>query len=896
MANLKFNPNKLSSVISGGASILDTSLDLAEINDNYQDDITQVRNQPFSPSGTYSLMNQFNNMNWGTNKTLHDFTGKTGADYAKGILGATATGAMAGKTFGPIGAAVGAGVGFLGSSIGAISNYINGNNALDHYRRELSDAREFALRNADLANNELKTNMFNDSLRTFYRSSAYGGELGTHGSDFSNNVKYINTGGTHEQNPNGGVLMGVDEQGTPNFVEEGEVIVGDYVFSNRMRPSQSALEKAHLDPSLHGGSYAEIAEAIAEKSEEMPNDPISKRTLNSNLSRLMSVQEDARARKAERENNEDANKFVSGGPMNKATYNQRKWEADKQAKQYANHYAQKRTDAYKQMYERKLAELMEPIEREWQDAEAQRARESEEWERKGVLHDYIKSQGLRSLSRNTADKTYDEYVSMGILKPMATQEDEAASLERELELQHPIPDNSAGTAATDSTSVTSSGEPVSASGQTATTVDVAENTSPASDQTPRGARRIISNGSRQNTSQLNEPITSWNDLVDRIGTYGVSRNRGNINGTYRIDNQFPLGQFKTIEDLEKSDEYVEFTEYIKNHPDDPNVQRYLKALDDGVADNVERLFDGNTLKSNWTDIYERRRNDQKGGIYHFSGNLSDILSNSERTPRYNLEPLNRDRLPGEPTLESVMGVKEPELLDRDRPRPNAYTGPNNANETDDGAGAYLRYAPVVGNAIALLGNRKDYSDVNRFEAMTANPRTVRFSPIGSYITPNLVSPSELSTPISNQMNAERNYIRNNSVGNSTAANNYALASDYLGNSRIGAAYLQGKQYNSGQRQRASAYNLGIDQYNSEGAFKEQQTNMSLNDYYLNRALQSYQMRNNIDMAYNQARSSNLTSMFNNLGNIGLDTFNRNRSNQVYPYRNSGWLGDILYNG
>ena len=244
----------------------------------------------------------------------------------------------------------------------------------------------------------------------------------------------------------------------------------------------------------------------------------------------------------------------------------------------------------------------------------------------------------------------------------------------------------------------------------------------------------------------------------------------------------------------------------------------------------------------------------------------------------------------------MLGVEPETLHDIDRERISTYTGPGIEEGQESKDYSYLlRYAPVLGNALALLGNRKDYSDVRRFEAATANPRTVRFSPIGTYIRPNLIAPSELSVPIENQMANERNYISNNSLGNSTASNNYMLASDYLGNSRIGAAYLQGKQYNAEQRQKAAAYNLGIDQYNSEGAFKEQQQNMSLNNYYLQRALSDYQMRNNIDMAYNQARSSNLTALFNNLGNIGLDTFNRNRANAASPaYNYEGRDGFIRY--
>lgn len=45
-------------------------------------------------------------------------------------------------------------------------------------------------------------------------------------------------GGTHEQNPLGGIPIGADQQGTPNTVEEGESSFnfedGKYIFSNRL--------------------------------------------------------------------------------------------------------------------------------------------------------------------------------------------------------------------------------------------------------------------------------------------------------------------------------------------------------------------------------------------------------------------------------------------------------------------------------------------------------------------------------------------------------------------------------------------------------------------------------------------------------------------------------------
>jgi len=40
---------------------------------------------------------------------------------------------------------------------------------------------------------------------------AFGGGLNTNGADFTNGSMYIENGGTHEQNPNEGIQIGVDD-------------------------------------------------------------------------------------------------------------------------------------------------------------------------------------------------------------------------------------------------------------------------------------------------------------------------------------------------------------------------------------------------------------------------------------------------------------------------------------------------------------------------------------------------------------------------------------------------------------------------------------------------------------------------------------------------------------
>lgn len=125
---------------------------------------------------------------------------------------------------------------------------------------------------------------------------AFGGDLNTNGGDFSNGLIMIGNGGTHEENPMEGVQMSVDDQGTPNLVEEGEVIFNDYVFSDRMKVPKAIRSKYKLREKK-GITFADAAKRISKESEERPNDPISQRGLDVMLRELASVQEDERLKK-----------------------------------------------------------------------------------------------------------------------------------------------------------------------------------------------------------------------------------------------------------------------------------------------------------------------------------------------------------------------------------------------------------------------------------------------------------------------------------------------------------------------------------------------------------------------------------------------------------------------
>jgi len=136
-------------------------------------------------------------------------------------------------------------------------------------------------------------------------------------------ITEINAGGTHEQNPNMGVQVGVDSRGVPNLVEEGEVIwkrpsntlMGknifanggqgntEYVFSNRWYPTDDLLAEVGIakksnskgKPKEPTKSYADRAKEINKQAKERPNDVITKNTINKDLEKLANAQEKERA-------------------------------------------------------------------------------------------------------------------------------------------------------------------------------------------------------------------------------------------------------------------------------------------------------------------------------------------------------------------------------------------------------------------------------------------------------------------------------------------------------------------------------------------------------------------------------------------------------------------------
>ena len=259
--------------------------------------IEDAGNTQFSTDDYDSLMNQWNNINWqSANYRAKDLKGVSTGQQIGNVINSTASGAATGaKIGGPWGAVAGAIAG-AGTSIGGIfagkskaKRLADSLNAMATLAN--SDNIEQYNRAMMMANNNIYDNLYGNF-------AAYGGNLNmdipnyqTHGGDFFNGVTKINEGGTHEENPNGGIIMGIDEKGVPNLVEEGEVIYNDYVYSNRLTPNNKMLEKFNFPSKYKGKTFAYIAEDLSKESEETPLDPINKRGLQANMSKLSVIQE-----------------------------------------------------------------------------------------------------------------------------------------------------------------------------------------------------------------------------------------------------------------------------------------------------------------------------------------------------------------------------------------------------------------------------------------------------------------------------------------------------------------------------------------------------------------------------------------------------------------------------
>lgn len=210
-------------------------------------------------------------------------------DFGLDFLSKSAQGAMAGSSFGPWGALAGAAVGgtaAIGNFIAKKNTYKNDFHNMTSFNNEEGRLYNQAY-NRGIKNTTNNRNLAMNIQRTLSNYAA-GGQMGQ---PELSGVTQFNTGGTHEMNPNGGIPQGVDPQGKPNLVEQGEVKWNDFIFSKRIRPQANVLDKYNTQFHKAFASYADAANFILELHKERENNPFDKASLKIQMQRLADAQE-----------------------------------------------------------------------------------------------------------------------------------------------------------------------------------------------------------------------------------------------------------------------------------------------------------------------------------------------------------------------------------------------------------------------------------------------------------------------------------------------------------------------------------------------------------------------------------------------------------------------------
>lgn len=232
------------------------------------------------------------------------------------IAGDAASAAMTGMQIaGPLGAL---------ASLVPIATGIIGNDQKQHKAQEAEQqwTNNLKAKNKQFNQQDLRTNIAN--------FSANGGDLFAYGGQMPQQLTEFNSSGTHEQNPNGGIMQGTGANGQPNLVEEGETKHKDYVFSDRLKINPIISGEFKLPKGLNGKTFAQASKYLNREAKERPNDLISKNAVKAHLAKLTAAQEGLKAQQQPQQGipmegqpsaNILAQGYANGGYIDQTHYN-----------------------------------------------------------------------------------------------------------------------------------------------------------------------------------------------------------------------------------------------------------------------------------------------------------------------------------------------------------------------------------------------------------------------------------------------------------------------------------------------------------------------------------------------------------------------------------------------
>ena len=700
------------------------------------------------------------------------------------------------------------------------------------------------------------------SLNAAKWKHADGGELHTQGGDFTNGLTYIDNGGLHSINPYGGVQIGIDPQGVPNLVEEGEVIFNDYVFSNRLKVPKAIRQKYKLRDNI---TFADAAKKLSKESEERPNDPISKRGFESFMSALANGQEEVRISKELHKARN--NKFAYGGSIKdtiKDTIEELKSikDIDDRVRWVKNN-----SDKYqvilrlaswlKDYYGKDLnitTEINE-IESLYNQLENQNKEEIEKEIEASIQNPNKDSGDFKRFYNNLVNSRYYRFDNNlgGLRSTLPTNEDTSSYINKA----------------------------IAKYGREKPLLEITED---EWREIYEDSQKEFENSILYGTDADNSN-TKQEDIRDISG----------LDFPYMSMSQ--LGSIPRVPNIE-----------VKNTPLDTSYIAYRTESelndDDFTMEGASMPEITITPDVTGFNVQDREysigfpsitpRNNNRGTTY-----IAPLDIQEDEGIGIPLDITRNFSGLGFPSI-GMSDLKQPQMIaPLSVPKPHQDT--NNSNM---GKLANLRYIPAIASGVSVISDlfsKPDYSAADRVASVDIQPALVSADPVGQYLSYKPLDRMFYINQLNKNTTAGRRAIQNTSGGNRAAAMAGILAADYNYGENLGKLARQAEEYNQTQKEKVAGFNRQTDMFNSQQSMQAQSVNaQSRNDATKMRLAQAEEvakLRSAAKNAYDTRRSNNLNNFINNLGNIGWEEYQREliNSNPALYYNLSG-IGRVGYKG